>query len=178
MLSALLLRLQRWRSQPVSAQIIRRTLHQIGVHGYHPRRKPLLKTIHKKARSLLKTRQQITWITWTMFYGLVRWRLIYFVPMASSICGGDQVRSTKISVSCLQSKMVVGMSWYGAAWVLQELEGYISLSEAWTPTFTVKCCSREWSPPSSNWVTGQISSITMTPNTPPRRPLLYWRDWG
>ena len=35
--------------QPVSAKTIRRTLHQIGVHGCHPRRKPLLKTIHKKA---------------------------------------------------------------------------------------------------------------------------------
>ena len=35
--------------QPVSAQTIHHTLHQIGVHGCHPRRKPLLKTIHKKA---------------------------------------------------------------------------------------------------------------------------------
>ena len=35
--------------QPVSAQTIRCTLHQIGVHGYHPRRKSLLKMIHKKA---------------------------------------------------------------------------------------------------------------------------------
>ena len=35
--------------QPVSAQTIRRTLCQIGVHGCHPRRKPLLKTIHKEA---------------------------------------------------------------------------------------------------------------------------------
>ena len=35
--------------QPVSAQTIRRTLHQIGVHGCHPRRKLLLKMIHKKA---------------------------------------------------------------------------------------------------------------------------------
>ena len=34
--------------QPVSAQTIRRTLHQIGVHGCHLRRKPLLKTIHLK----------------------------------------------------------------------------------------------------------------------------------
>ena len=34
--------------QPVSAQTIHRTLHQIGVHGYHPRRKPLM--IHKKPR--------------------------------------------------------------------------------------------------------------------------------
>ena len=36
--------------QPVSAQTIRCILHQTGVHGCNPRRKPLLKTIHKKAR--------------------------------------------------------------------------------------------------------------------------------
>ena len=49
-LSAMLQRLKKWvGGQPVSAQIIHRTQHQIGVHGCHPRRKPLLKTIHKKA---------------------------------------------------------------------------------------------------------------------------------
>ncbi len=36
--------------QPVSAQTIRRTLHQIGLHDCCPRRKPLLKMMHKKAR--------------------------------------------------------------------------------------------------------------------------------
>ncbi len=35
--------------QHVSAQTIRRTLHQIGLHGCHLRRKPLLKMMHKKA---------------------------------------------------------------------------------------------------------------------------------
>ena len=132
----------------------------------------------KSANSLLKTCQQSTWITGTMSYGLMRWRLICLVPMASSIYGGYQVRSTKISVSCLQSSMVVGMSWSKATWVLLVLESYISLRETWTPTCTVKYCSRAWSPSSRNWVARQYSSMTMTPNTPPRRPLLYWRGWG
>ncbi len=35
--------------QPVSAQTIRRALHQIGLHGCHPGRKPLLKMMYKKA---------------------------------------------------------------------------------------------------------------------------------
>ncbi len=34
--------------QPVIAQTICRTLHQLGLHSYHPRRKPLLKMMHKK----------------------------------------------------------------------------------------------------------------------------------
>ena len=103
----------------------------------------------KPSHSLLKTCQQSTLITGTMSYGLMRWRLICLVPMASSICGGDQVRSNKISVSCLQSSMLVGMLWTGATWVLQMLKSYISLRETWTPTCTVKYYSRALSPPHS-----------------------------
>ena len=107
----------------------------------------------KPPNSLLKTCQQSTWITGTMLYGLMRWKLICLLQMASGMWGSNQVRSTKIRVSCLLSSMVVGMSWSKAAWVLQVLESYISLRETWTPTYTVKYCCRAWSSPSRNWVT-------------------------
>ncbi len=42
-------------------------------------------------------------------------RLNVNVQMMSSVCGSNQVRSTKTSVSCLQSSMVVEVSWSGAA---------------------------------------------------------------
>ncbi len=58
--------------QPVSAQTIRYTLHQIGLHGCPPRRKLLLKLMHKKAHSLLKTSRLRTWITGTMPCCLMR----------------------------------------------------------------------------------------------------------
>ncbi len=47
----MLQRLKGWGGgggEPVSAQSIRRTLHHIGLHDCRPRRKPLLKMMHKK----------------------------------------------------------------------------------------------------------------------------------
>ena len=167
------------RGQPVCAQTIRCTQYPIGVHVCYLRMKPLLKTIHEKAPKQfaedMSTKHMDYWnhVLWSD-----EMKIIFFVLMASSMCGGNQVRSTKICVSCLQSSMVVGMSWSKAAWVLQELESHISLRETWNPTCTVKYCSRAWSPPPRNKVAGQCSSMTMTPNTHPRRPLLYWKGWG
>ncbi len=82
--------------------------------------------------------------------------------MVSSLCGGNQVRITQTSVSCLQSSMVVGVSWSRAAWVLPALGSNSSLREPWMPTSTVTYWSRAWSPPFGDWATGQYSNMIMT----------------
>ncbi len=82
--------------------------------------------------------------------------------MVSSVCGANQVRSTKTSVSCLQSSMVVGVSWSGAAWVLSALGSYSSLREPWMPTCTVTYWSRAGSPPFGDWAAGQYSNMITT----------------
>ncbi len=81
--------------------------------------------------------------------------------MVSSVYGGNQVSSTKTSVSCLQSSMVVGVSWSGAACLLPALGSYSSLREPWMPTCTVTYWSRAWSPPFRDWVAGQYSNMIM-----------------
>ncbi len=47
--------------QSVSAQTIRRTPHQIGLHDCRPRGKPLLKIMYKKARKQFAEDKQTTY---------------------------------------------------------------------------------------------------------------------
>ncbi len=49
-LPALLQRLKGWGGSACQCSDIHHTLHQIGLHGYRPRRKPFLKMMHKEAR--------------------------------------------------------------------------------------------------------------------------------
>ncbi len=88
-------------------------------------------------------------------------KLIWF-RWCQAVCGGNQVRNTKTSVSFLQSSMMVGVSWFESAWVLPALGSYNSLREPWMPTCTVTYWSRAWSPPFGDWAAGQYSNMITT----------------
>ncbi len=101
--------------QSVSAQTIRRTLHQIGLHGCHPRRKPLLKIMRKKVCKQLAEDMQTK--------DLDYWNHVLCSEETKiNIFGSDGVKRVwrqpgeeYKDKSCLQSSMVVGVSWSGAA---------------------------------------------------------------
>ncbi len=97
--------------------------------------------------------------------------------MVSSVCGGNQVRSTKTGVSCLQSSMVVGVSWSGAAWVLLALGSHSSLREPWMPTCTVTYWSGAWSPPFGDWAAGQCSNMIILTTALLKKLRVKVMDW-
>ena len=88
-------------------------LHQIGVHGCDARRKPLLKTIRKKASKQFAEDMS----TKHMDY----WKhVLWSDEMKINLFGSygfkhEWRRPGEEYVSCLQSSMVVGMSWSKAA---------------------------------------------------------------
>ncbi len=110
--------------QPVSAQTIYHTLHQIGLHGCHPRRKPLLKMMHKKAHKQFAEDKQ----TKNKDY----WNHVMWCDETKiNLFGSDGVKHVWRKPgeeykykSCLPSSMVVGVSWSGAGiGELQFIEG-------------------------------------------------------
>ena len=93
--------------QLVSAQTILCTLHQISLHGCCPRRKSLLKMMHKKA---CKQSELRTWITGTCVLWSVETNINLFDSDSVKHVWWQPGCECKISVSCLQSSMVVGGS--------------------------------------------------------------------
>ncbi len=78
------------------------------------------------------------------------------------MCGGNQVRSTKTSVSCLQSNGSGGSVMVWGCMSAPALGSYSSLREPWMPTCIVIYWSRAWSPSFGNWDAGQYSNMITT----------------
>ncbi len=157
--------------QPVRAQIIRLTLHQIGLHGCHPRRKPLLKMMHKKARKQFaedkQTKDMDYWnhVLWSdetkiNVFGSDGVKCVWWQP-------GEEYKDKFVLPTVKHSGGSV-MVW---GCMSAALGSYSSLREPWMPTCTVTYWSRAWSPPFGDWAAGQYSNMITTPNTPPRQPL-------
>ncbi len=170
-LPALLQRLKGWGGQPVRAQTIRRTLHQIGLHGCCPRRKPLLKMMHKKARKQFAEDKQ----TKDMDY----WNhLLWFDETKINLFGSDGVKRVwqqpgeEYKDKCLAYSQAWWWQCHVSAWIsaagtgeLQFIEGTMNanrycdiLKQSMIPSF-------------GDWATGQYSNMITTPNTPPIQPL-------
>ncbi len=148
------------QGQPVSAQTIRRTLHQISLHG---RRKPLLKMMHKKAHKQFAEDKQ----TKDMDY----WNYVLWSDETKiNLFGSDGVKRVWLQPGEeYKDKCVLptfkhgdGSVMSGAAWVVPALGSYSSLREPWMPTCTVTYWSRAWSPPFGDWAARQYSIMITT----------------
>ncbi len=163
-LPALLQRLKGWGGggQPVSAQTIHRTLHQIGLHDYRPRRKPLLKMMHKKACTQFAEDK----LTKDMDY----WNhLLCSDEIKINLFGSDGVKRVWRQSGEYKDKCVLSTVKYGGGHVmiwgcmsaagtgeLQFIEGTLNA------TCTVTYWSRAWSPPFGDWAAGQYSNMITT----------------
>ncbi len=128
--------------QLVSAQTIRHTLQQGGLHSCHPRKKPLLKLAHKKTCKLFAEDN----LAKSMNY----WSHVLWSDESKvNVFDSDGVQHvSKTILPCLQSSMVVVASWSWAAWLLLVLGSCGSLRKTWISTCTVTFWSKRWCLPS------------------------------
>ena len=103
-------------SQHVSAQTICCTLHQIGLQGCCPRGKPLLKMKHKKTHIRFAADKQTKDMdVWNHILGSDETKINLFGLDGVKCVWRQPGDEYKDKLSCLQSSMVVGVSWSGAA---------------------------------------------------------------
>ncbi len=149
--------------QPVSARTMHRTLHQIGLHGCRPRRKPLLKMMYKKARKQFTEDKQTKDID---YWNHVLWS----DETKINVFGSDGVKRVWWQPGeDYKDKCVLPTVKHGGGSVMvwgcmscPVLSSYSSLREPWMPTCTVTYWSRAWSPPFGDWPAGQYSNMIMT----------------
>ncbi len=148
--------------QHVSAQTIRCTLHQIGLHGCRPRRKAFLKMMHKKARKqFIEDKQTKDMDYWN--HPVVWWdqdKLIWFRWCQACVAatGWGVQRQVCLAYSQAWWWECHGLGLHECCWHW----GASSLREPWMSTWTVTYWSRAWSPPFGDWAAGQYSNMITT----------------
>ncbi len=164
----------------ISRDTIRRTLQRNGMHGCRPRKKPLLKPRHKKAR--LEFARLPCWQRWRLLglYTLEWWDQdkCFWNLMASKLYGVAKVRNTKTNAWCLQWNIVVAVSLYWAAWVLLVSGSCISLMASWIHKCTALYWKRRCYHHSVPLIVVHFSNMTMILNTHLRPLLDFWRRTG
>ncbi len=113
--------------QPVSAQTICRTLHQIGLHGCHRRRKPLLKMMHKKARKQFPEDKQTKDMDyWNHVLWFDETKINLFVQMVSRRQPGEEYKDKCVLPTVMHgggSVMVWGCMSAAGTGEIQFIEG-------------------------------------------------------
>ncbi len=148
--------------QFVSAQTICSTLHQIGLHGCRPRRKPLLKMMHKKARKQFAEYKQIKDMD---YWNHVLWSDETKINLFDS----DGVKCVwRQPGEEYKDKCVLPTVKYGGGSVM--VWGCMSAAGTGELQFIILTLISS-SPPFWDWAAGQYSNMKTTPNLPQRRPL-------
>ncbi len=164
----------------ISRDTIRRTLQRNGMHGCHPRKKPLLKPRHKKARlEFARAHADKDEEYWDS--------ILWSDETKINVFGTDGFKTSMASQRWgIQRKMhgAYSETWWwavslcGAAWVLLVSGSCISLMASWIHKCTALYWKRRCYHHSVPLVVVHFSNMTMILNTHLRPLLDFWRRTG
>ncbi len=164
----------------ISRDTIRRTLQRNGMHGCRPRKKPLLKPRHKKARlEFARAHADKDEDYWDSILWSDETKINVFGTDGFKTVWRHKGEEYKEKCMCLQWNMVVAVSLCGAAWVLLVSGSCILLIASWIHKCTALYWKRRCYHHSVPLVVVHFSNMTMILNTHLRPLLDFWRriEW-
>ncbi len=165
--------------ETISRDTIRRTLQRNGMHGCRPRKKPLLKPRHKKARlEFARAHADKDEDYWDSILWSDETKINVFGTDGFKTVWRRKGEEYKINAWCLQWNMLVAVSLCGAAWVLVVSGSCISLMASWIHKCTALYWKRRCYHHSVPLVVVHFSNMTMILNTHLMPLLDFWRRTG